>query len=310
MQAWPIEEAYVVRPLGSLALAALLPILADAILSRVTGGDLALLARARVPTRAASLAMAWAIGATALGPSLAEAQAGIASHAAATICLTAAVFADRWRIGSGDLRPLVGGYLIALSVSASLSVVTPHAVFLGALIIGIASALAFRTRHVEGSAVGPWIGGALAATLFALLALPVPLTAIRLEDAPQAGDATWRLRVDPWDENAMLASGWAARRRGDLDRASASAREAVVMGLGQAPALELESEVLAARGACEEARAAFDEALRVRASDAFEGDSLLAPLVLGGFQLPPTLVTACGGLDALPGLDDIRTTHE
>jgi len=310
MQAWPIEEAFVVRPIGSLLLTALLPLGFDAVLTRIVKKERAL-ASARVPVRATSFALAWAIGGTALGPSMTDSAGGVASHAAASLCLALAILVSQWRMGSGDARPLIIGYVLALIVSAGIATVTPHGIFAGSLIVGVAAVLGYRDkRRGDGpdvaGAEGTWIGAALAASVVALLALPIPLTAIRPEDAPQAGDATWRLRIHPWDANAMLASGWAARRRGDLGRAWASAREAIRMGRDEGPAPGLAAEVLAAQGHCERARATFDRAIQVRASDAFEDDSLLAPLVLGGYQLPPTLVTECGGLEQLPGLDDLR----
>jgi hypothetical protein len=147
---------------------------------------------------------------------------------------------------------------------------------------------------------------AISALLVALVALPGPLTAIDEAEAPRAGAdaAVWRLRVDPWDPVAMLAAGWASREREAYRRARAQARAAVAMGLPRAAALELEAEVLAAQRRCAEARAVFDRALRARAERAFERDPLAAPLSLGGYHLPPALVTECGGLEQPPVADE------
>ncbi|HJL20325.1 MAG TPA: hypothetical protein RMH99_31955 [Sandaracinaceae bacterium LLY-WYZ-13_1] len=165
-----------------------------------------------------------------------------------------------------------------------------------------------RIEDGDGTHVLGWVtGGAIGALLAAGLALPWTSTRIGPEEAPHAGAsaAVWRLRIHPWDPVAMLAAGWASREREDYRRAVAQAREARRMGLPVAPTLELEAEVLAARGRCEEARATFDRALRARAARVFEEDALAAPLTLGGYQLPPTLVTECGGLEQLPGLGDL-----
>lgn len=154
-------------------------------------------------------------------------------------------------------------------------------------------------------------GAALSALLVGLVALPWTWTALNEEDAPHAGAslATWRLRIDPWDATAMLAAAWASRRRDEPDRALAQAREARRMGLASAPALELEAEVLAAERRCAEARAVFDRALRARAERLFEGDPLATPLRLGGYHVPPTLTTHCGG-PTLPARKDRRSARE
>lgn len=304
MEAWPIEEAYGVRPLGSLLLVVALPFVTRAALSRLAG-DPTTLSRAQTPVRAVLLGMSFAIGGTALGPVLAEAPGGLASHGAAF--LAAAVFgmADQRAWGAADVRGIVGAFgaaLLACGVLGALDV--PYGIPAGALLLAAVGAYAYRPRgRTAGTSAAGWVlGGATALLLVAALAAPVPLTEILPEDAPYHGDATWRLRVDPWDPVAMLANGWAARERQELSRAEACARESIRMGGPEGPALELEAEILAARGECEAARATFDRAIRARAQVSFDDDSLLAPLVLGGYRLPPTLVTDCGGLEALPHL--------
>jgi Zn-dependent protease with chaperone function len=135
---------------------------------------------------------------------------------------------------------------------------------------------------------------AIAGALMGAVWIANERTAIPRESAPLAGAgaARWRLRVDPWDSVAMLAMAWASRRDGDLSRAEAQARMAERMGAPVAERLELEAEILAARKRCDEAHARFAEALRWRAAVVFE-DPLSRPLALGGWYLPPTLVSGC-----------------
>lgn len=307
MGAWPIEEAFVVRPLGSVGLAALTPWLIDLVAARVVGE--AGLDRARAVLRPVLTALAFALGATALGPSLAPTEGGLASHAAGFLCASIAILVCTRRGGPVDWRRLSIGFGGAVLFGVAMALfAAPWGVALTSLVVLVAGGIGFRPQRppTAEASLGYGVGGGLSLLLMALFALPIPMTAIVLEEAPQHGDATWRLRIYPWDENAMLASGWAARRRGQLDRAEASAHVAVRMGLSEGPALELESEVWAARGECETAQRTFDRALRARAREAFSGDSsLLAPLVLGGYQLPPTLLTTCGGIERLPGLGDL-----
>ncbi|MCB9591220.1 MAG: hypothetical protein H6719_00695 [Sandaracinaceae bacterium] len=309
MEAWPIEEAYVVRPLGSVALAVGLPFLVEAALSRLAG-DPETLARARTPVRATLLSLAFVLGGTALGPSLSEASGGVASHAMAFLCAALLVLADARAVAAPDARAAgVGFVAAALACGASLALGFEHSIAVGAAVMAITGAVAYRPPAPTSDAThafGWFLGGAAALMLVAAFAAPIPLTEILPEDVPYHGDATWRLRVDPWDPVAMLATGWAAREREELTRATACARESVRMGGARGPALELEAEVLAARGECEAARSMFDRALRARARESFEDDSILTPLVLGGYQLPPTLITACGGLEELPSVGDLR----
>lgn len=145
-------------------------------------------------------------------------------------------------------------------------------------------------RRRAGTIVGLAVGGAMVLAFFAV----ERMTRIDLAEAPIAGAsaARWRLRADPWDASAMLAWAWATRREEDLGLAEAQLAVASWMGLPGAERMELEAELLAARGDCAGARARFDEALAARARRAFEEP--WAPLELGGWHLPPTLVLECG----------------
>jgi len=304
MEAWPIEEAFVVRPLASLLFAALLPVVLDAAPRRALS-DPGARDRARAATRSVGLGLAFLVGSTALGPPLAEAEGGIASHAAGFLCASAFALVDARWVGAPRFRALAAGFTLALVVGGvAAEALAPWGIFVTAAAVVAAGAAGYRPRTPTGpdAAIG-WVTGlGVAAGLAALVALPVPMTEIVPDDAPTYGDATWRLRVDPWDEQAMLANAWESRRRDELDTSLAQAREAARMGLLDGPRLELEAELHAARGDCEAAQRTFDRAIRARAAEAFDVDEIIEPLVLGGYQLPPTLLTRCGGLEHRPGL--------
>jgi Zn-dependent protease with chaperone function len=142
--------------------------------------------------------------------------------------------------------------------------------------------------------------GAGVVTALLVLALLIGAgTAVELATSFDADDAVsasadralWRLRLAPWDAEAMLASGWSARRDGDLDTAWRALRWAEALGVAIAPAGELRAELAAEAGDCATARDAFDYALRARARQAL--DDGRAPLELGGYRLPPTFVRRC-----------------
>lgn len=112
--------------------------------------------------------------------------------------------------------------------------------------------------------------------------------AVTSEDA-----ARWRMRIDPWDSDAMMALAWRARDAEALDRAQARAGLAAQMGPDAARYYELWAELHAARGDCQAARESFRRSMSERATGALD-DALDRPLSLGGFRLPPTLVSRCG----------------
>lgn len=109
--------------------------------------------------------------------------------------------------------------------------------------------------------------------------------------AVSADRAQWRLRLAPWDAEAMLASAWSARRDGDVQSAWRGLRWAEALDVDSAPADELRAELAAEEGDCATARDAFDRALRERARDAAQDDG--ARLELGGYRLPPTFLRQC-----------------
>lgn len=131
-----------------------------------------------------------------------------------------------------------------------------------------------------------------------LVALPtLSEAATRIEPGSEAflgsSAASWRLRVDPWDPQATLALGWASALGDDPALARTRLAAARTLGADEADALELEAQLAAAAGECGEARARFDDALRERARERFE-EGRWEPLELGGYHLPPALVTECG----------------
>ena len=138
------------------------------------------------------------------------------------------------------------------------------------------------------------------AALLVVVTMAGVLTSIELSTSFGADDAAsvspdrtvWRLRVDPWDANALLAAAWGARRDGDVDTAWRALRWAETLDVDAAPAEELRAELAAERGDCAAANEAFDRALRARARAALgSGDG--AHLELGGYQLPPTFLRRC-----------------
>lgn len=137
----------------------------------------------------------------------------------------------------------------------------------------------------------------LAVALLVILAgvagawLAVDLTQLRPEDVSTTGHAAaWRrLHIDPWDARAVLALAWNARRQEDLERAEAYRAQAIELGVETYLALELRAELEATQGDCEAARATFDEALASRVID-----PLLVSMELGGYTVPPALITDCG----------------
>lgn len=147
----------------------------------------------------------------------------------------------------------------------------------------------------------PRRAGIVASVLIALGLVAMPVLADALTEIAPGSEANvasyaarWRLRVDPWDASAMLSLGWVAARANDPRLASARASEARRLGAGESDVMELDAENLAATGHCEEARTRFDESLAERARERFAAAAAWEPLELGGYHVPPSLVTECG----------------
>lgn len=258
MHPWAVEEVFL-RPAATVAVSALVPLGTARLLRAMLRGPA--LATGGVVVRASEVAVAALAGATALGPALIAQR-----HAWPSVAFGAAC----------ALVALASGTLARRRPSARRE-----------------AAHGAAEQHARG--LGAFVGAVIAIMLAASALAPYTATAIDPADAPSASasSARWRLRIDPWDSAAMLASGWAARRSGAYARALAWAREARAHGASAADVLELEAEVHAARGDCDRARTLFDQALAARAAAAFELP-LVRPLELGGYHLPPTLVTGCG----------------
>ncbi|MGE0785935.1 MAG: hypothetical protein AB7S26_09625 [Sandaracinaceae bacterium] len=305
VEAWPIEEGWL-RPGLSLLLAALLPWAAAAGTARFFD-DRERARRGSTIVRATSLVIAFALGRTALGPMWVSSRDALPAVGFGIVGLLAAWAADREvarKLGlapltrTGELAMSVAAILFATAIGSALELPARPAIESGAGLVILLAASTRGERPRDATELS--FGVATSVMVVAALALAWHLTAIDVDAAPHAGGgmARWRLRIDPWDGAAMLASAWASHDDGAPERARARLAEARRMGIPEGPALELLSELAASEGDCALAHQLFDRALRARAADAFENDpfSDAEPLVLGGYHLPPALVTECGGL--------------
>lgn len=306
VEAQPIEEV-LLRPAASALLVGVLPWLvarvAQAFFAEARERDSAL----SMP-RALLASLAFGLGATALGPGLSPTRHSIAGHLFGLACVGLTLAADALvarRLGwtaparRRELGLAVGGAVVLDAVIWAATTEPQVAVVSGAL---FALALVAHARDPSRRSRAGWLVGAtIAGALSSAVALAAWATPIEVGEAANTSEsaAEWRLRVDPWDDVAMLAYGWGASAREAPQQARARLDLARRMGVGEAPALELEAELAALAGDCDEARALFDRALRARAMAAFDEDGLAEPLLLGGYHLPPTMVTECGALESL-----------
>ncbi len=117
------------------------------------------------------------------------------------------------------------------------------------------------------------------------------------EDVDEVGEerARWRRRLAPNDARAWLALALHARRKEQNEHALAMASVADELrptdDRFHARVLELRSDVRAAEGDCERARALFDEALEARARAAMESLDLD---LSESYRMPPALAAECG----------------
>ncbi|MFT5358270.1 MAG: hypothetical protein ACI9KE_005508 [Polyangiales bacterium] len=119
------------------------------------------------------------------------------------------------------------------------------------------------------------------------------LRATSIDDATTCSQphAEWRQVVDPWDPDVHLSLAWWAVREDDADRGAARLDVARRTGVAQAPASELQAEILAMKGDCDGAREAFETALSARANAALETLDLRLE---DAYRLPERFVRECG----------------
>jgi hypothetical protein len=146
-----------------------------------------------------------------------------------------------------------------------------------------------KTGRARGWVLGGVAGACLVAAPIALLRV-TDVRADEIHRVSLAG-ATWRLRFDPWDGEALVALGWHLRRAGDLEAAGDACELAARAGADAQARLVLVAELRAAAEDCEGARVAFQQSLEAQAERVFSRAD--AHLELGRYDLPPTLVTEC-----------------
>ncbi len=160
-------------------------------------------------------------------------------------------------------------------------------------------------------------GGALlgASVAVGLVALPVvvhALTDVEPSEIREVSEpaAAWRLRIEPFDREAVLALAWHARRADHLGLAAARADLAARMGPDDQSYLLLRAELHAALGECAEARDAFERSLEAQAEELFDQGAADAEIALGDYGLPPSLVRGCdltvGDAFGEPGEGEMR----
>ncbi len=153
-----------------------------------------------------------------------------------------------------------------------------------------------RPHLARGPLLVGLLVGALPATATFGLQRSVSVGERQLMNVDEAR-AWWRIRLDPWDPNALLALAWAAQRRDETNPlAGLRAARAESLGARISEVRTLEATLRAAAGACEDARSLFDEALRARAREALDRNE---PLDLD-YPLPETLIRHCEIVAAPP----------
>jgi STE24 endopeptidase len=142
---------------------------------------------------------------------------------------------------------------------------------------------------------GTLLGVAIAITLVAAPVIVHAVTDVSADEVRnvRGSRAAWRLFVDPWDGEALLAAAWHARADGALDRAFELASFAERAGADAWSRHVLLSELHAATGECDAARAAFEASLAAQADRLFHQGLDGAHLELGAYALPPSLVREC-----------------
>ena len=176
---------------------------------------------------------------------------------------------------------------------------SPMPLFGSALGVLAAGLCLMRRRSPTPGAPSGLHVDALALVLAAAPAL-VCMAALRatgIDDATTASQphAEWRQVVDPWDPDVHLSLAWWAVRKDNAERGAARLDVARRTGVPEAPASELQAEILAMQGDCAGARRAFENALSARANAALETLDLRLE---DAYRLPERFVRECGLSDA------------
>ena len=170
----------------------------------------------------------------------------------------------------------------------------------GVALAAIAAGLPWLRRKDDDEDEAPARGSASLVLGLALGLLPLGLwvgaeSALAFDEVEGVGEsrARWRRRMAPRDPAAWLALARVERDRERLEVALALADVATSLddGSREAELLELRSDIHAARGECDEARALFDQALEARARAALETFDLD---LSRSYRLPRALAAECG----------------
>lgn len=197
-------------------------------------------------------------------------------------------------LGNDALDPRLVGPALSISAAGRASTAAIFGLLAGLPLLG-----GLRAHDAEApSARGE---GPSLAVLFVAAALPfAALLALRGATRGEGGPyeaaalarAPLRAALVPSDADARLSLGFRFASADMLDRARGEA--AYARGLGAVPArtYELESEIAARAGDCEGAERLFRLSLESSLGDILEGHATTR-LRLGGYFLPPSLVTRC-----------------
>jgi len=211
-----------------------------------------------------------------------------------------ALGAVRWL--DGAFAAVLGCTALAPALASSLWAAGAMGLLAGATSVAASRVAARRIERAAGAELAIGARGLEARTALAaalVVGLALPMAAVLAERitriAPDAIASTSadaarrRLRIDPRDGAAMLATAWASADHNDLVLAGRRVDEAGRMGAPAAELSEARAEIAARGGDCVAARAHFDRALELRAEVAFESGAL----ELGGYHLPHSLITRC-----------------
>lgn len=205
-----------------------------------------------------------------------------------------AVFPLGLVVGLDALDPRLVGPALALSPPAR----GASALFFGLLAaLPLLGTLRTHARDLPSSPVGePSLLVLLLTSLVPTLAFIALRSATVLEQAPYAAAtlarAPLRAAVVPTDATARLSLGFRFASADDLDRAREEITFARAFGADPSRVLELESELAARMGDCPRAERLFRLSIEQSLGAGLTAPGS-TPLRLGGYFLPPSLVTRC-----------------